>query len=333
MSFLKSALLAATAMTATSAAADTMIYATDLPPTHFISVHAVEPMMKCMTEGTNGALDFNYMPSGQLVKRNEMVDALNKGLAQFAYSSTANESANLPLQGVTMLPGMSDSALNATKAWRHTLDTDTTLAKELVDVNVHPVFLALLAPYQIMGKEKLDTVASWEGKKIRATGSALSVLVDAIGATAVQMSANDIYVALERGTVDGTILSFASVKPYSVHEAATHYSRNLSLGTAGGMIGMNLEHYNSLPQETRDVIDACGREAEIALAQWIDDNEGKIRDEFAANGAVIYDVSDEALAEFNAKLEPVEADFTNRLNERGLPAEQALAEFKAALGK
>lgn len=75
MKFWKSALLAATAMTATSAAADTMIYATDLPPTHFISQRAVEPMMKCMTEGTDCAIDFNYMPSGQLVKRNEMVDA------------------------------------------------------------------------------------------------------------------------------------------------------------------------------------------------------------------------------------------------------------------
>ena len=323
---------AATALMGGAAlAADTMIFATDLPPTHFVSTQGAEPLMACISEGTGGEIDFNYLPSGQLVKRNEMVDGLNKGLAQFAFAAVGSESANLPLQGVTMLPGMSPSAIEGTTSWREALDNGGALADEFAKVNVKPLQLLLLAPYQIMGTERLDDVADWQGQKVRATGSALTFLTDSIGASAVTMSGNDMFVALQRGTVDATVLSFASVKPYSIHEVATSYSANMSLGTSASLIGMNQEFFDSLPAETQKVIDDCGRSTEIALATWVHENEGSLRQEMVNMGHDVYELTDEQLAGFAEKLAGVEADFVGRLEERGLAAQQAVDEFKAAL--
>lgn len=331
MSKILMATVAAATLVSTAAQAETMIFATDLPPTHFVSTQGAEPLMQCITEATGGAVDFNYLPSGQLVKRNEMVDGLNKGMAQIAFASIGSESANLPLQGVTMLPGLSNSAVAGTKAWREAVDTGTAFASEWDKTNVKPLMIWVLAPYQIMGTERMDDVADWEGKKVRATGSALTFLTDSIGASAITMSANDLFVAMQRGTVDATVLSFASAKPYSVHEVATSYSANMSLGTSASVFGMSQEYFDSLPEDQQSAIDKCGRDTEIALATWIEENEGRLRQEIADMGHEVYDLTEEQLAEFNEKLASVEADFVGRLSERGMPAQEAVDEYKAAL--
>ncbi len=328
---LKMATAAAALLSATSVNAETMIFATDLPPTHFVSTQGAEPLMECISKATDGAVDFNFLPSGQLVKRNEMVDGLNKGLAQIAFASIGSESANLPLQGVTMLPGFSNSAVAGTKAWRAALDDGGALADEWAKTKVKPLMVYLLAPYQIMGTERMASVSEWEGKKVRATGSALTFLTDSIGASAITMSATDLFVAMQRGTVDATVLSFASVKPYSVHEVASAYSSNMSLGTSASVMGMGQEYFDSLPEGLQKTIDDCGRATELSLAQWVEDNEGKLRQEMVDMGHDVYEVSAEQLAEFDAKLAGVEADFVARLESRSIPAQQAVNEYRAAL--
>lgn len=326
------ALAATTALTATSAAqAETMIVATDLPPTHFVSVQGVERLMNCITEAAGDEIDFNYFPSGQLVKRDEGVSALQKGLAQLTFSTIAAETATVPLQSVTVLPGMFESAVDGVEAWRAAISTDGALKDELESVGIKPIQMSLLAPYQIMGTQNYADIADWQGKKIRTTGSALNFLVDSIGAVSVEMSANDLYTAMQRGTVDGTILSFASATPYSVNEVATHMSENASFGTSASWIGMSQEYFDSLSPEHQQIVDECGKTTELELAAWVDENEGRIRDEYREQGIEIYELSDDQLAAFSEAMAPVENDFVSRLESRDLPAQEALDLFKEQL--
>lgn len=327
------AALAVLAATTALASAESLTVATDLPPTHFLSVQGVEPLMACITEASGGDITFQYFPSGQLVKRNEGIDAINKGLADITFATLALETANVPLQGVTMLPGMSTYATQGTVAWRKALGQDGPLEREAASVGVKPVLLNLLAPYQVMGKAPLPNVADWRGKKIRTTGSALNFLVESIGAVPVQMSANDLYTAMQRDTVDATVLSFASVKPYSVHEVATHMSSNASFGTSASWIGMSQSKFDSLSPANQAAIDGCTTKIEASLAAWIDENEGALREEFAASGITIYQLTDEQVAAFETAMEPVAADFIARLAERGLPAQAAYDEYKAVLAE
>lgn len=325
------ALTLGTALTSTAATAETLIVATDLPPTHFVSVQGVERLMTCITEGAGDAIDFNYFPSGQLVKRDEGVSALQKGLAQMTFSTIAAETATVPLQSVTLLPGMSESAVAAVEAWREAISQDGVLKAELDEVGVKPLQLSLLAPYQIMGTKTYAEVSDWSGQKIRTTGSALNFLVESIGAVPVEMSANDLYTAMQRGTVDGTILSFASATPYSVNEVATHMSANASFGTSASWIGMSQEVFDGLPAEVQTVVDECGKKTELELAAWVDENEGRLRDEYASQGIENYELTPEQVEAFSIAMEPVESNFVARLNDRGLPGQDALDEFKAAL--
>lgn len=329
---LSAALMCSAAM-ATTASAEKLIIATDFPPTHYVSVQQVEPLMKCITEGTDGAIEFDYFPGGQLVKRDEGIDALNKGLAAFTSTVVPLETAKIPMQSVTMLPGIASSSSEATAAWREALDAGGVLAQEVESVNVKPVSILLLPPYQIGGHQKYDDVADWQGKKVRTTGSALNFLATTLGAVAVEMSATDFYTALQRGTVDATVIGIAAIKSYSIHEVAKEYSRNASLGSSASWIGMNLDDFNKRPAEQQQVIEECGRQAEQGISAWLDEQEEAQIKELESLGATFYDLTPEQLAAMTEAAKPVEQDFVSRLKDRGLPGEEALNEFKAALGK
>src|SRR5690606_21337622 len=49
-----------------AAQAETMRVITYLPPTHFAVTGGMEPFMDCVKNGTGGAIDFDFFPSGQI---------------------------------------------------------------------------------------------------------------------------------------------------------------------------------------------------------------------------------------------------------------------------
>lgn len=305
--------------------------ATDLSPTHTVSVEGIDVLMNCVTSAAGDEVKFNYFPSGQIAKRNEGISALNNGIADISYTSVGLETAKIPLQGVTMLPGLSKSAEQSVAAWRATLDADGILAQEWKKNGIRPLLINALAPYQIMADVPYMTVEDWQGKKVRAPGSALNFLVNSMGGSPVEMSAADLYVAMQRGTVDSTILSMASVKPYSLQEVIKAMSNNTSLGTATQFLAMSEKTWSSLTPELQEIFDQCGRSTEILLARLLDESESGLMDEFTELGIEIYSVPDEELAKIEEKISGVADDFVKRLSDRGLPAQEALDEYKQAL--
>ena len=84
--------------------------------------------------------------------------------------------------------------------------------------------------------------------------------MNSIGGVLVEMSVNDLYTAMQRGTVDATVLAFSSVTPYSVHEVATNLRGNASFGTSASLFTMNLDHFDGLPEDHRKAIrNAAGK--------------------------------------------------------------------------
>ena len=71
-----------------------------------------------------------------------------------------------------------------------------------------------------------------------------------------------LYVALERGTIDGVLTSLDSYYRYSMDEVAKHYLYNKKQWQPHPvLITVNLDSWNSLSEQDRDTISAIGKEA------------------------------------------------------------------------
>ncbi|WP_417722667.1 TRAP transporter substrate-binding protein DctP [Salipiger sp.] len=320
---------------ATGAAAETLIVAHDLPPTHYYSVRGFEAMMSCVTERTGGEIEFDYYPGGTIIHRDEGITAIQEGLAHITFVTIGEETARMPMQGVTMLPGIANSATELADGWRKAVADGGVLAQEWADMGVRPIGITALAPYQIVSGRGaiIDSPEAFAGKKVRTTGSALNFLVEALGGVAVQMPGPEIYTAMQRGTVDGTLFSFSSVKPYSVQEVMGAMSSNGSFGTAAQAIGMSQEVFDGLTPDQQTAMDECALKAVTDLTKWIDEGEAAIAKEFVDSGVNVFEFTDEQIATFDEGMASVADDFVARLKSRDIPADVALAELKAAMGR
>lgn len=337
MTKLKATILAgvAVAAAASTASAEKFIVAHDLPPQHYMAVRAFEGLMTCVKDGTAGAIEFDYFPGGTVLKRDQGITGIQDGLAQITFVTIGEETARMPMQGVTMLPGFATSATELATAWRKAYSQDGLFTGEWKAMGVRPLSLTALAPYQIASNKSalIDGPDSFEGKKIRSTGSALNFLIDALGGVAVQLPGPEIYTAMQRGTVDATLISYSGIKPYSIQEVMSGMSVNGAFGTATQAIGMSEEAYAKLTPERQKVFDDCGHKIEVDLTKWIDDGEATVAAELKGMGIEIFEFSAEDVAAFDAGMVSVKDDFVGRLTARGIPADKAYDELMAALGR
>lgn len=334
---LKAALVGSLATVALvgQAGAETLIVAHDLPPQHYFSVRGFEAFMTCVTEGTAGEIDFDYFPGGTVLKRDQGITGIQDGLAQITFVTIGEETPRMPMQGVTMLPGLASSSAELASAWRKLYEAGGLFTGEWEAMNVRPLALTALAPYQIIsGKSALiDSADAFAGKKVRTTGSALNFLIEALGGVAVQMPATEIYTSLQRNTVDGTLLSFSGVKPYSVHEVMGGMSSNGSFGTATQAISIGEDTLAALPEAQQKVLIDCGHKVEVELTTWMDQTEASVAKELASEGINIFEFSPEDLAKLDEGMQSVAEDFVGRLTARDIPADKALEELMAVLGQ
>lgn len=294
-----------------------------LSPTHIVSTHGFEPWMACVTERTGGEVTFNYFPGGQIASVKESTDSLAAGLADVAFISPSNEGSKLPLNAIAMLPGGGNSAGEITAGYRRAIDAGGPLADELTGLNILPILLNSLPPYQIMARNlTIDTAEKFGGVKARVAGGAMTSTAMALGAVPVEMQAGEIYIAMERGTVDATISALSSVKTYSLQELVTSMSINASLGTSTQFFGISLAAWERLTAPQQEAVMGCGAEVEVSLAKALDDGDAALREEFAGLGIELFEFSAEELAKIQPMLEAAAQDYVDRVAERGLPAQE-----------
>jgi TRAP-type transport system periplasmic protein len=121
---------------------------------------------------------------------------------------------------------------------------------ELSDNHVRAMVVNVLPAYQIMSaNEPIDSLDEFGGRTVRVAGSAMTFTVSALGASPVDMPAGDLYMSMQRGTVDSTILALASVKTYSLHALIKAMSTNGSFGSSGQFFAISDAAWERLTAE------------------------------------------------------------------------------------
>lgn len=326
--------LVAGTVLASPLAAKTLIVSHGYPPTHDIVTQGFEPLMACIREQTGNAIDFNYFPSGQIASTRDSLDAVNSGLSQISSAAIGYLTDKMPLSGIAMLPSVGGSSAETVKAFRKMLDDGTPLATEFEQNKVIPIAINMLPTYQVISAVgPIRTLADFQGKVLRSGGGTMSLAIGAIGASPVEMSGGDMYVAMQRGTLDASILSLSSIKPYNLQELANAISANANFGTFPTIITMDKGTFEGLPAEQQTAIRDCGRSVETSMARYLDDQDKTLQQEFATQGIDIYTISDADITQLNAKLSGVAKDYIARLAARGLPAQEVYDAYSVAMGK
>ena len=315
-------------------AAEKLIVTTNVPPVHWASTQGGEPFMKCVKEATKGDIDFNYFPSGQIAGFTKSLDAVNDGLAQISYIVVSAQTDKLPLNGIPILPELGRNVVEMTRAYRKAIDANGLLMQEYAKNRIRPLMINMFPPYQMMSRaDAMDTLDKIRGKKISSGGGSLIVTLKALGANAIEMAPSDIYLALQQGTVDGTMLALASVKPYKLQEVLKSVTSDAHFGSAAGVWSIDTAVWSRLSAGNQKAFTDCGNKVESELAVWVDKWTEELKAELTAAGVKVTSVPAAARPAMAEKLKLARDDYISRIASRGLPAQKAYEDYLKALGQ
>lgn len=215
----------------------------------------LEWLSEQLAERTGGKFTYklNY---GGLSKPKENLDGIEIGAFEAANFCNFYSPDRTPSSMIFSLPFLPIGDWKVRIAASDAYYQHPHVKKEMAAMNAVIYMAGVLPQYEFLGRGKPpETLADWKGMKVRA-GGGVAIAMEKLGATLQTVPATEVYTLLERGTVDAVSFPFTYAHAaYKVHEVADWYTGNFQPGTADCPTVFNLDAYNALPQQYKDLLE------------------------------------------------------------------------------
>ena len=298
---------------------------------HYVSTQLIVPWMNRVEELTDGRVAFEYFPGEALAKSKDLLDAAKNRIADVVYAAPLYISDRLPLSSIVALPGVPGNATEKSAAYQALVD-EMLAEAEFAREDVVPLMAVTVAGYEFnMNGPAIESADGIAGMKMRSSGGLQEKTVEALDGIPVQIAGPEVYAALQRGTVDGTITPLASVQPYAFDEVLESITTNADLGTFPITYVMNGDVWEGLPADVKDAMRQASLEVNESFGNYVDQRTVTAEEELRAKGLELYELPPEILAEFRERTAPIAEDWAAGLEERGYPAKKILEAWTASL--
>lgn len=221
-----------------------------------------EEIFKLIERKTGGQVAVSHHPFDELIRIPEYVPAVGEGTVDIFVGFDGILSGRIPgiEWGMTPLaPGWPGEVFKL-------FDFG---ALDIVDREFQKRNLKLIAAWNwgeilvVITKNKhIQTLDDWKGRRLRIPPGAWVEAVKALGAAPVAIGPGEVYLAIERGVVDGALTGIdTGLVGWRLHEVAPFISFTKDFPNGGNIfIAMNLKRFQEMPKEIQDAILAAGRE-------------------------------------------------------------------------
>jgi len=285
------------------------------PASHHISKGLVVFAEK-VNEYSNGGIECRIFDNAQLYKDTEIVDALQENLIDSGLVPTNKWSGMIPAIDIFDIPFVFKD-LGSIKKF---LDGGAAeiLDKECEARGVKNLFWVDYGYIQFFNnKRPVRMPSDMKGLTMRSFSASDAETLQLLGAAPTVMSSGEMYMALQRGTVDGATTGMPAAVSRRIFEVQKHMTL-ANYSTAQFVLQGNLKWWNSLSTEQKDVITKAGLYAEAWIRDAIAEAEDEAQQVIIDSGTEIYSLSDKERREFQDTTAPARDIFTRRTGELGV---------------
>jgi len=273
----------------------------------------LQPWTDAITAATDGRVTITHYPENSLVKEEQQLDALLSGTSDMALLESEFNPGAFPISEFGSLPMLFPSAEVAAAVYWDILDTYA--ADEWKDMKVLGV--TVIAPAEYAGKKPVHVPADFAGLRMRTGGSMETDILEALGATPVEIETGDLGTAMERGTADGCFLTWSLMFATGVADVVTDYTK-CDLFYRCWVLVMNKDVWDSMPVAVQEAIMAqSGQENSVkytfANSAATEEDFGGISGKAKGSGQTMYVLTEEERAQWKAAVDPVYAKWVENL--------------------
>lgn len=266
---------------------------------------------KRVNDAAKGTGEIEVRDGSTLVNFSNVYDRVMDDVVQIGFGQQAFIAGKFPLTEVVSLPFVvKDNTIGSVALWR--LYKTGLLDKEYDQVV--PLWLNLLGPNYLHLVKPATSLDNLDGLKVRVTGKVNSRVVQLLGGAPISLSAEDMYGALQRVTIDGAVTSWSAFEPFHLSDVA-FYHVMVPLGTSPAMFFMSRKKYEALPPAFRAAIDANSGEAQSRAAGDAWKRDG-LRIQAALTGSgrhAIADLTPRQETAWQTQIAPAITEWTNNV--------------------
>jgi TRAP-type C4-dicarboxylate transport system substrate-binding protein len=256
-------LLALTSVFLSSAAAAraeeiNLIFATGSPAGSEVSEEFFRPFSEKLNAAGKGVLHVDFREGSAISDPAKAYDRVTSDAIQIGFMLPNLVAGKFPRTQVVTLPYVAGnmSEYSSPALWR--LYEHGPLAKEYDQVRVLAISTISQASIHML-KASAGAMAL-AGNKIMVTSKTAADVITRLGGAPISLPPFQVYEALMRHTVDGTVTGWPSFQPFKLIEVTT-YHIDAPIGSSIAVVFMAKRKYDALPEAAREIIEANSGEA------------------------------------------------------------------------
>jgi len=262
-----------------------LVYGSHDPPTGWEVTHCSEPWIAKVAEATNGVVQIEGHYAQSLFKGTQALEAVKGGQADLAFLNMGFFPGVASLAEVISLPFLPipTSEIGGAAIW-DMYEQFPGMQEQLSDIKV--LAFVVLGPFIPMTDGvAVQTLEDFQGLKLRTHGGPPTEMLKNLGGVPVPTGITEVYPNIEKGVIDGAIMSWEANLSFRLYEVCDHYTYAPCYSTFF-IVAMNMDKWNSLSPEIQEgIMSVSGREGSAWWSKGMSDDSAPVALENARNFA------------------------------------------------
>lgn len=237
----------------------------DQPSENDEMILAIKKMAEIVKEKTDGEVEIQVYPGGQLGSNNDVIQGVKMGAIDFGRMQMPflADAGNEPMLRVTSLPYLFPDFESELEILQGEIGME--LLQAVTDSDAGVIGLTYFVPTSrniFTVKKKVETLADLKGLKIRVQNNELYIdMYNALGASPTPISTSEVYSALQTGVVDGAENPIKGYYNDKFYEVAKVCSLSPNDSSEPSVIFISKLTWDKLTPQQQEIIKDAAREA------------------------------------------------------------------------
>lgn len=304
------ALAAATVLCGTATSAERLSLSTWGSPKHYQVAQFVPLFEKLLTEKSKGQIRLKSFDGGEMVKQQFVSTAIPQGTVDISLTTLDNWSGRIADVGILTSPLWDKSMEWSRDNLKPGKPVFDYFDKKFQEQGVVIIAMFDIGPPVVTANFAIDGPKSFAGKAIRSYSKGSAEVLQALGAAPTVLGVGEVYSALQRGTIQGSMGGLGGAVGLKHYEVTSHiFAPNGAMGTLIHGYVMNKDRFNKLSPELRAVVMAAAAEARDHMQQFAIADYGKLLDQLSKDGKKVTVVKPDSdmWKQITQTLEPLKA--------------------------
>lgn len=300
-----------------------------LPEGHRLNQDVFIPYMNEIEKRTNNRVKFKFYPGSTLVKTKQTYEAVTSGVVDVVFPMAMwSFEAQYPVSRILGFPFVVDSSLHGAYTFYRMFKEIPEVQKEFSDLKVIGFSCTGSANLAVVGEKVPKTLEEMKGLSVWA-GSKKSIdVAKLLGMNPRSMKIEDLYMSLQRGSVDSALFAMAPARSYKIVEVVKNWMVMNAYVSEQPTV-MNLNKWKSLPPDIQKVFDDLILSYTGLTGTTVDNESSWVEDELKQRGDNFYYLTAEQRKRCREITQPIFDEWISEVGKIGVDGKAVLKKIEA----